>query len=155
MIIPKIICRLLDNNTGVITTRTPVVTDKQVELSFIGYPENALVVFMFENGREVYRELIDGSCLMDFSYRNGIIKVAVVVNDGTTSSSRWICEQLQFYQIPNGEFIVCPNDTNLPLEFTKLKIENEQLRLDNKKLHKRLDEFDARLNKIMEGYDLV
>ena len=62
---------------------------------------------------------------------------------------------MQYYHIPSGEVIICPNDSNLPLEFVKLKIENEELRADNKKLHERLDELDARLTKIMEGYDIV
>lgn len=155
MIIPKITYKLLDNDTGVITARTPVVTDVQAEICFDGYPENALAVFKYGTGREVYRELVEGKCLIEFPERRGIVKVAVVDNTGTSSPRRWVCEQLQYYHIPSGEVIICPNDSNLPLEFVKLKIENEELRADNKKLHERLDELDARLTKIMEGYDIV
>ena len=65
MIIPKITYKLLDNDTGVITARTPVVTDVQAEICFDGYPENALAVFKYGTGREVYRELVGGKCLIE------------------------------------------------------------------------------------------
>ena len=152
----KIVYKLLGNNKGVILTRNPQVTERNVNISFKNAPSNALAVLEFDSGREVYKPLLEGECSVALPPQSeGSMKVAVIINNGTVNPRKWICEQMQFCRTPKGEVIVSPNDFNLPQEFVDLKLENESLREDNKKLHKRLDELDTRLNNIMEGYDLV
>jgi hypothetical protein len=66
-----------------------------------------------------------------------------------------MCEQLVYSTLPSGEYIVFPNDMNLPQSVTELKIENEELRNGYKELLKKFEELNEKFNHMMEGYDLL
>lgn len=152
---PNFVYKLLDNGRGVILTRNPQAVKDKLFLRFEGAPQGALAVFQFDNGRESYQELKEGECSLKISTSKGEVKVSVITLDNNTTPKRWVCEQLKYHTAPCGDIFVCPNDMNLPQAVTELKLENEELRAENIKLHQRLDELDARLQNIMEGYDLV
>ncbi|MBR2388110.1 MAG: hypothetical protein IKB02_09980 [Clostridia bacterium] len=153
---PNFVYKLLDNNKGIILKRNLVVADREIKLSVDNAPSSSLAVFEFDNGRESYKPVPEGECSLTLpATGKGRIKVAIIINNGMVNPRRWLCEGLQYCHTSSGDLIVYPDDSNVPQEITDLKIENEKLREENIKLHKRIDEIDTRLKKIMEGYDLV
>lgn len=152
---PKIVYKLLDILKGVILTRNVQIVSDEILVRFECAPEGAVAVFQFDNGREAYKELKDGECYLKLSGNEGNIKVTVIILDGICTPKRWMCEQLVYSTLQSGEYTVFPNDMNLPQSVTELKIENEELRIENAKIHKRLDEIETRLTNIMEGYNLI
>jgi hypothetical protein len=157
----KIVYKLLDNGTGVILTRNPEIVKGKLSVCFEGAEKDALAVLKFDNGREIYRELDEhGACELTFDRQQGIIQVTAITIDGVCSPKRWHCESLKYEMLPDKSekrqnYLVCPDDMNLPQIVTEIKLENEKIREENKKIHNRLDELETRLKNIMEGYDLV
>lgn len=152
--------RLLDNNTGVILTRSAEITPPPVcvgdgcFISFEGAPDGAVAVFTWK-GYTFYRDLASGKCAFPQAIDGGDVEVtvALIATDGNTR--RWECEGLIARRTADGNIIIAPNDANLPGEIARLRIENEQLRDEQARLNERLLELDKKLTRIMEGYNIT
>lgn len=152
--------RLLDNNTGVILTRSaeiatpPVCVGDGCFISFEGAPDGAVAVFTWK-GYTFYRDLASGKCAFPQAIDGGDVDVtvALIATDGNTR--RWECEGLIARRTADGNIIIAPNDANLPGEIARLRIENDQLRDEQARLNERLLELDKKLTRIMEGYNIT
>lgn len=152
--------RLLDNDTGVILTRSAEITPPPVcvgdgcFISFEGAPDGAVAVFTWK-GYTFYRDLASGKCAFPQAIDGGDVDVtvALIATDGNTR--RWECEGLIARRTADGSIIIAPNDANLPGEIARLRIENDQLRDEQARLNERLLELDKKLTRIMEGYNIT
>ena len=151
----KIVYKLLDNDTGIILTRTPETLKDKLIVRFEGAKKNEVAAFAFADGTELYRELKDGECSIPLSKNEGEMKVAVTILDGTAKPRTWSCEQIKFKKLACGEILVSPNDMNLPQTVAELKLENEELRISFAALEKKFKALEERFNNMMEGYDLM
>lgn len=152
--------RLLDNNTGVILTRSaeiatpPVCVGDGCFIAFEGAPDGSVAVFTWK-GYTFYRDLVSGKCAFPQAIDGGDVDVtvALIATDGNTR--RWECEGLIARRTSDGSIILAPNDANLPGEIARLRIENEAIRKENKQVRDKLDALESKLDKIMEGYNVT
>lgn len=152
--------RLLDNDTGVILTRSaeiatpPVCVGDGCFIVFEGAPDGSVAVFTWK-GYTFYRDLASGKCAFPQAIDGGDVDVtvALIATDGNTR--RWECEGLIVRRTADGNIIIAPNDANLPGEIARLRIENDQLRDEQARLNERLLELDKKLTRIMEGYNIT
>lgn len=152
---PKIVFKLLDNNRGVILTRSPEVTREELTVCFKNAPQGATAIFHFNGGRELYREIVDNACSIDFPADKGEIKVGVAIYNGSAKPQQWKCEQLKYKRLDSGEWFVCPNDGNIPQTMTEILLENEDIRKQFAELEAKYKALEERFNNMMEGYDLM
>lgn len=151
----KFTYKLLENNSGIIITRNPQIVEDDLDIEFKGAPENAMAVFEFDGGIEIYRPLSSGECSISFPDNEGEVKVSVTLLNKSSRPRRWRCEELKFSTTSSGEMLITPNDMNLPDVVTELKLENEQLRNDFKKLSENFVALREKFDNMMEGYDLT
>lgn len=151
----KITYKLLDNDTGVILTRNPKIIAEKISLRFEGAKKNAVAVFQFQEGIEIYKELKDGECSVKLHNTEGEIKVAITTLDDKARPRTWKCEQLKYKKCACGDILVFPNDMNLPQTVTELKLENEELRIKNAELEEKFLKLENKINEMMEGYNLI
>ena len=143
---------LFDTMTGAVIDRAPAVVGEKISLQFNGAPEKATVFVKAENGDTFYRDLgKDGSC--EIPVRYGVLKV--FVKTFGTSFRTWECEELKISRIDEGRNLLCPNDTNLPLEFVKLRQENQEIRENEKRLQAQIDATNVRIDKMLDGWDIT
>lgn len=147
--------KLLDDGTGVILTRQPLLfPGEDLSIQFEGASVGAVAIF--ESGeKDYYRDIVDGMCVAPAYKFDRSVRVTVVAVDGSIAPSRWACEGLLIDRLPDGSALVCPNDMNLPGEVVRLRLENQQLWEGQAMLNQRLDELNRRLDRIMEGYNLT
>lgn len=146
--------KLLDNGTAVILTRQPKLFYDYLYVDFSCAPSGATAIF--ENfGNSYYRELCDGKCSIPVKMLHGEIKVTVVILDGTTPAKKWVCEELKAETQADGGILISPNDMNLPQTVVALKLENQEIRIENKALKDRLSGLEKRLDEIMGAYDFT
>lgn len=146
--------KILGNGTAVILTRQPEIVHGELRVDFTCAPLGATAIFE-SNGSSVYR-LLDGiSCSVPVSRLDGAVKVTLALLDGSASPKKWVCEELMTKKEKNGGVLVSPNDMNLPQRYIELKLENEEIRRENKCLAERVKKLENRLETILEGYDLT
>ncbi len=149
------IFKLFGNKTGVIINRQPEVVDEVLAFYFEHAPHKATAIFQVKDGASYYRELENGACSISPDKLTGEVAVSVTILNGEAAPPLWSCEELKVDRLESGEFLVMPNDMNLPLEFIKLKQENEDIRAVLKRLEDQIFTLQSTLEKIMEGYDFA
>ena len=143
---------LFDNMTGAVVDRTPVVIEEKIALQFNGAPKKATAFIKADNGDTFYRDLNeDGTC--EIPVREGVLRV--YVKTFGTSFRTWKCEELAVSRVDSDRYLLSPNDTNLPVEFVRLKQENQEIREKQKELEKQIAETNVRIDKMLEGWDIT
>ncbi len=146
--------KVLDNGTAVILSRQPETVYDELHISFSGAPLGATAI-LESDGNSLYRQLDGVSCSVSVDKLNGVVRVTVVLLDGSASPRRWYCEELFAEKLRDGGTLISPNDMNLPQRFVELKMENEAIRQSHERLEKRLDELEEKFEDLLEGYDLI
>lgn len=146
--------KLLNNNKGVILTRQPEFVDDTLYITFSGAPENATAILEKQNGDSLYLKLEDNTCAVRNSFLEDILKITLVVLDGRPNSLKWVCEEIKITKHNNGVF-VCPNDMNLPGTVVEVLVELHEMRGYMRKLDDKYSELNKKLEKLLEGYDIV
>lgn len=143
---------LFDNTTGAVIDRTPTIVEGKISFQFNRAPANATAFIKAENGDTFYRDLNeDGTC--EIPAREGVLKV--YVKTFGTSFRTWKCEELAVSRVDSDRYLLSPNDTNLPVEFVRLKQENQEIREKQKELEKQIAETNVRIDKMLEGWDIT
>jgi hypothetical protein len=144
--------RILDNHTGIITTRQPREVHGDVKITFIDAPDNATAVFKTKDA-DYYRELDKGTCVLPAKDIKGAVKVSLGILDG--SGEAWICEGIEVRHLPSGTVFIAPDDTDMAHKIVELKLENQALRKENLAILDRIAYLDIRLEHLYEGYDIT
>lgn len=146
--------RLLDNGKGVMLTRQPEFISGDLYITFADAPAGATVIF--ENGKKdsIYRTLSDGVCSVPEAFLTGDVRVVVTLLDGTANAPKWTCEGIKTSQTKGG-LLVCPNDGDIPRQIAEIQIAQQEIRNDIKTLSDKYSGLETKLNKLLEGYDVV
>ena len=148
--------KLLNDNNGIILSREPEVVSEKLSITFIGAPEKATAIFERIDGESVYRALSDGLCIIETNWLKGPINVTVAVLDGSMKSKRWSCERFYVKEVENGaEILVYPYDIDMQGKLAKLQECVSDLKTANKELTEKYKTLETKINKILEGYDIV
>lgn len=145
--------KVLDNRTAVLVDRQPEVVREKLNLEFVDAPAGATAVLVLA-GFTIYRPLVDGACEVPVDKLNGKVKVFVALLGGDTTT-RYTCEDLKVEKLSDGGTLVSPNDMDLPLEVAALRVENEELRKEQRELSLRLEAVEKQLDKLTKGYALI
>lgn len=146
--------KILDNGTAVVLTRQPELVYEELYIDFSDAPSGATAIFEV-GGSSLYRLLDGGACSVPADKLGGVVKVTVALLDGSARPRKWSCEELLAEKQKSGGVLVAPNDMNLPQRFIELKLENETIRRDQKRIEDRIKELECQLKKLLEGYDLT
>lgn len=144
--------RLLDNGTGIILTRKPEIVSGVLYILFVDAPDGATAIIT-TNGSTLYRRLEGGMCSIPAA--SGVVTVGIAELDGSAKPRRWICEEMNAVTLQNGQVLYAPNDENLSETVAQLRMENQKIRDDLSSLDKRLQAFQEKFQKMMEGYDIT
>jgi hypothetical protein len=148
--------KLLNGNSGVIMTRTPELVSDMLYISFAGAPEKATAIFERDDGESAYKALSDGLCGIESDWLNDSTKVTVAVLDGSMRSQRWFCEGFCAKRLTDcGAVLIYPDDMDMQKKIAKLQEEVSDLTTVHKKLSDKYSELETKLNKLLEGYDIV
>lgn len=145
--------RLLDNEKGIILSRTPFLASADLPILFDGAPKGATASFHVGE-TSFYRELKDGACLLPFKALNGVLSVAVSYFE-RGRRKRWECEGIRADVQEDGRVLVTPDDMDLPYRVKDLYLENQALRESLAELEKRFSKLSDRFDGILEGYDIT
>lgn len=148
--------KLLNSNNGVIMTRAPELIDDMLYISFTGAPDKATVIFERGDGESAYRALSDGLCGIESDWLDGSMKVTVAVLDGSVRAQRWFCESFYAKHIKEcGGVLVYPDDMDMQKKIAELQEGVSDLAAVNRKLSDKYAELETKLNKLLEGYDII
>ena len=148
--------KLLNSNNGVIMTRAPELIGDMLYISFTGAPDKATAIFERSDGESAYRALSDGLCGIESDWLNGSTKVTVAVLDGSVRAQRWFCEGFYARHIKEcGGVLVYPDDMDMQKKIAKLQEEVFDLTAAKNELSDKYSELETKLNKLLEGYDIV
>lgn len=148
--------KLLNSNNGVILTRTPELIGDMLYISFTGAPDRATAIFERNDGESVYRALSDGLCDIESDWLDGSMKVTVAVLDGSVRAQRWFCEGFYARHIKErGSVLVYPDDMDMQKKIAELQEEVSDLAAAKKELSNKYSELETKLNKLLEGYDII
>lgn len=148
--------KLLNGNSGVIMTRTPEIVSNTLYITFAGAPDKATAIFERDDGESAYKALSDGLCGIESDWLNGSTKVTVAVLDGSTRSQRWFCEGFCAKRLTEcGAVLIYPNDMDMQKKIAKLQEEVSDLTAAKNELSDKYSELETKLNKLLEGYDIV
>ena len=149
----KITYRLLNNQTGVILVRNPVLLSGAFTLRFPGMADKLSVEF--ENqGISYFRELRSGECQINTDKLQGAVKVTLLETASGSARRKWTCEELFVEHTDKGVWIY-PNDGSLPQVVAKLRVENDDIRRELAALKKEFKALEKRFERMMEGYDVT
>ena len=148
--------KLLNCNSGVIKTRAPELIGEMLYVSFLGAPDKATAIFERSDGESAYRALCDGLCGIESDWLNGSTKVTVAVLDGSTRSQRWFCEGFYANRLSDSSAVlIYPDDMDMQKKIAKLQEEVSDLTAAKKELSDKYSELETKLNRLLEGYDIV
>lgn len=148
--------KLLNGNGGVILTRTPELIGDTLYISFTGAPDKATAIFERSDGESAYRALSDGLCGIESDWLDGSIKVTVAVLNGSVRAQRWFCESFCAKRVKDcGGVLVYPDDMDMQRKIAKLQEEVSDLTAAKNELSDKYTELETKLNKLLEGYDIV
>lgn len=147
--------KLLNGNSGIITTRQPEVVSDTLKISFIGVPEKATVIFEREDGVCAYRLLSDEKCEVKSDWLKGSVKVIVAILNGSMCSQRWFCESFRVKRLEHGLVIISPEDEDMQKKIVKLQEAVDDLETSKKELFEKQKKLEIKIDKIYEGYDIV
>lgn len=147
--------KLIDSaKKGFILTRKPEIVDGELIITFTGAPVNATAIFENGDGNSLYRQLSDKTCSIPADFIKGGVKVTVAVLDGKANAPKYICEEI-FSDFVGGGVVVCPNGVDIPQEivgiYASLQIVDEKF----EELFKARTELNEKLEKLLEGYDVI
>jgi hypothetical protein len=143
---------LFDTMSGAIVERTPYVATDKLTLAFDNAPENAVAVI--KSGHVThYTELKGGKCTIPTEGMLGTVLVSVKVFGKTVRE--WVCEEIALSEIEENKFLVAPNDSNLPQEFTRLRIEHQRVFDELKAANERISALERKIDEMMTGWALV
>ena len=145
--------RLLDNQSGVVVGRNPVLLKEKLFLSFQN-AQGKLTALIQSQGESFYRELKNCVCEVNADKLQGVVKVTLFDASSTLLQRRWVCEELYVDHTEGGVWVY-PNDANLPQIVADLRLENENLRLETEALRSSIDELNERFERLVEGYDIT
>ena len=136
--------KLLDTGRAFIITREPMIADRLVYFEFIDAPEGCTAIFEHED-KQIYRKLDENkSCSISADKINGVVKVTVMLLDGSAHTEKWSCEQL-YVKKSKGTTLISPNVFDMPKHIAELAAENESMRKINATLIVELSEASARI----------
>ena len=154
--------KLFDNGKGVVVTRQPFLHKGELRLWFEGVPVKTTATVIAENeaGGSYYRQLLSSTCLIPLESlvpddnSAETVKITVALMD-KTPVVRWYCEEIKVKRLENKNYLVAPNDMNLPDKVVELCAENDILRKDIKGLTNKIAAIEQRLSDLLEGYDII
>ena len=146
--------KLLDNKKGLLLTRQPEIIQQHLLITFSGAPENATAIFENGNGDSLYRLLQDNTCSLPARFLEGDIKVSITILDTSHKPPIWRCEEIKT-QKQNTGVLVSPNDMNLPQQMIEIQLEQQKITDTIGILTGQLLEFDKKLKKLLDGYDII
>lgn len=148
--------KLLNSNNGVIMTRAPELIGGMLYISFTGAPDRATAIFERSDGESAYRALSDGLCGIESDWLDGSMKVTVAVLDGSVRTQRWFCEGFYARRLKKCEAVlVYPDDLDMQKKIAELQEYISELVATNKELSDKYAELETKLNKLLEGYDII
>ena len=148
--------KLLNSNNGVIMTRAPELIGDMLYISFTGAPDKATAIFERSDGESAYRALSDGLCGIESDWLDGPMKVTVAVLDGSVRAQRWFCEGFYARHIKEcGGVLVYPDDMDMQKKIAELQEDVSDLAAANRELSDKYAELETKLNKLLEGYDII
>ena len=153
----KIKYNILDNEKGVLLTRTPDLCSATLTFEFNDVPAGATAIFEHsETGIRYFRKISNGGCeLLLESFESGKLSLTVIILDGSADPQRWLCEELFIRKLDDRTFLIYPNDGDISSKVALIMTETSNLRKDIEKLKKDYSDLSNRLERIMEGYDLT
>lgn len=139
-----------------ITTRQPVIipSAEKLCLCFDGKPEEATTAILQAGAHEMYLTLTDACAVLQAGRLSGNIKVTLAAIDSSARPQVWKCEEISTTPCEGG-ILIAPNDMNMPERFTELKKENEEIRAELGKVKAEISALQNRIERMLEGYDLV
>jgi hypothetical protein len=147
--------KLLSTSKGIILDRTPKKNVKTVGLKFDIYDKDATVIFGFEDGTNSYKPIEDGICKLSLEGKEGSIAISVAILNGDANPKKWVCEALKVIPLPEGKYIVIPDDQDVRQLVADLCLENETIRGQFSALTKDVKNLSDKLDALMDGYDLI
>lgn len=144
------------NKGGIIKNRRPFYVNGELKFSFKNAPLNSTAIFERCDGESTYRDLHEGLCSIDSDWLNGSMKVTVAVLDGSLREQRWFCEHFYARRCKECEgVLIYPDDTDIQRKIVELQEDVSDLAASNKELSDKYSELEKKLNKLLEGYDII
>ena len=147
--------RLLCDKTGVILTREPEIVSDELLIAFSGALDGYTAIFERDDGDSMYRQIKDENCSVSAAFLRGSIKVTVANLDGSVKPKKWLCEGIKAVRLKNVGVLISPDDANLQNKVVKLQIGYAELKGKSDKQEQKISELETKLNKLLEGYDIV
>lgn len=148
------IITLLQTMRGVITDRNPEVIEDMLELRFENAPDGAVAIIDSKAGK-YYRPITDGVSTINIKAIDGLVMVEVITPDGTSTPSRWRCENMVAIRLPDASVWLAPDDSEASSWVAKCFIELEEANRRIKVLEERLEKLQKKVEGLYEAYDLV
>lgn len=147
--------KILNNDTGVILTREPELISDNLYITFTGAPARATAIFERDDGESAYRELSEDLCGLSKDFLRGTFKVTIALLDGSVKPKRWFCEGICALPQKDGRVLVRPDDLDIQRKIVALQVENSELKAAICEQAGKYSELEKKLNKLLEGYDIV
>ena len=147
--------KLLCSNIGIITTREPELISGTLFVSFEGAPDGSTAIFEREDGESAYRLLSDGLCAVESDWLRGSIKVTVALLIGSMEAERWPCEGFFAKQQGGGKVLIYPDDMDVREKIVRLQEGYSSTKREMGKLTEKIEELETRIDKLLEGYDII
>lgn len=147
--------KLLNNNIGIIISRKPETFLDNVIIEFVEAPESATAILTNQYGEKSYLKLQEGKCTFARKYFQGSIKVALAVLNGSVHAPKWTCEGFYIEPLDNGMALVYPDDADIQGEIGKLQEAVSTIETAIGELTLKINELEKRLDKMLEGYDII
>lgn len=146
---------LLDNYSAVIIDRSAHVVGEEVVFEFEGVeiPSGSSLVAMCGDGISHYREIVNGRCTLPTEHLHGVVPIYIKVFGKTVLT--WKCEALKCQRTQRGEVMISPNDSDIPAEFVKMKLENQEIRTRVKELEDYIRSLEKKFDDMMRGWKVV
>ena len=147
--------RLLDNQTGVLITRKPEMIYDELVIGFSGCPMGATAIIE-SGGKSFYREIVEETCAISEGCLCGHdVRVCVAILDHSARPKRWMCEHFIAEKQRDGGTLVYADESMLPKKYTDLALEAQALRKRCTAVEDRVQKLEDRLERLMEGYDII
>lgn len=135
---------ILTEEYGLLTSCKPQVVRHMLHISFERVPSGAVAVIEAD-GKKIYRKIEDGGCDIPASALRDLVKVSVVLPDGTASPKRWSCNDILAEVLPDGAILVYPEIFGFAETVSKICIELSAMKRDTDEklaeLKKQIDEY--------------
>jgi hypothetical protein len=146
---------LKDFKKGILLTRGAEIVQGELLVTFSGAPEGAVAIFENRStGDALYRRLEDNTCSVPEAFLRGEIGVSVTVMDGKTASPVYVCTEIKA-ELIEGAVLVTPNDEDLARALGEVLTEMQTMKDELKKANDKCSELEIKLNKLIEGYDII